>query len=130
LDPNNPQNGEVNRAGASLPQAPKFSANASAQYAWSLADLGILTLRGEYNYQSKIFFNTFQDDVASQGGYSLVNARLQLESKNKRWSVALWGKNLTDELYAHTKIRQDPLVGNLRYWGAPRTYGLHFSFRN
>lgn len=130
LDPNNPQNGEVDRAGASLPQAPEFSANASAQYAWPVRNLGSLTLRGEYYYQSKIFFNTFQDDVVSQSGYSLVNARLQLESKNKRWSVALWGKNLTDELYAHTKIRQDPLVGNLRLWGAPRTYGLHFSFRN
>ena len=129
LDPNNPQNGQVDRAGASLPQAPEYSANASAQYNLPINELGNLTLRAEYFYQSKIFFNTFQDDVASQAGYSLVNARLQLEGKNKRWSVALWGKNLTDKLYAHTKIRQDPLVGNLRMWGAPRSYGLQLSLR-
>ena len=129
VDPNNPQNGEVDRAGESMPQAPEFSMNASAQYHWPVKNLGNLSLRGEYYYQSMIFFNSFQDDVVSQSGYSLVNARLQLESKNKRWSVALWGKNLTDKLYAHTKIRQDPLVGNLRFWGAPRTYGLQFSVR-
>jgi iron complex outermembrane receptor protein len=130
LDPNNPQNGEVDRAGARLQQAPEFSATARAQYTWNLHGIGDLSLSGEYAYQSKIFFNTFQDDVVSQSGYSLVNARLQLESMNKRWFVALWGKNLTDTLYAHTKIRQDPLVGNLRFWGEPRTYGLQFGIRN
>ncbi|MFT5501170.1 MAG: iron complex outermembrane receptor protein [Woeseiaceae bacterium] len=130
LDPNNPQNGEVDRAGARLQQAPEFSATARAQYTWNLHGIGDLSLSGEYAYQSKVFFNTFQDDVVSQSGYSLVNSRLQLESMNKRWFVALWVKNLTDTLYAHTKIRQDPLVGNLRFWGEPRTYGLQFGIRN
>jgi iron complex outermembrane receptor protein len=130
LDPNNPQNGEVDRAGESLPQAPELSVNASAQYIWLIEEFGSLTLRGEFHYQSKIFFNTFQDDVVSQNGYTLVNAQLQWENSDKRWSIALWVKNLTDELYANTIIRQDPLVGSLRFWGAPRTYGLQFSVRN
>ncbi len=64
--------------------------------------------------------------------HSAIVAQPQLTCQylNKRWLIALWGKNLADTLYAHTKIRQDPLVGNLRFWGAPRTYGVQFSVRN
>ncbi len=130
MDPNNPQDGELNRSGYRLQQAPELSALVRAQYTWNVSRSRELSFAAEYAYQAKVFFNTFQDNVVSQDGYSLVNARLELESKDERWFVALWGKNITDRLYAHTKIRQDPLVGNLRFWGPPRTYGIQFGRRH
>ncbi len=130
MDPNNPQDGELNRSGYRLQQAPELSASVRAQYTWNVSRSRELSFAAEYAYQAKVFFNTFQDNVVSQDGYSLVNARLELESKDERWFVALWGKNITDRLYAHTKIRQDPLVGNLRFWGPPRTYGIQFGRRH
>lgn len=124
LDPNNPQLGQVDRKGAQMLQAPDFSITVAGEYSRQAGSAGTLTLRGEYRYQSKIFFNTFQDDVVSQDGYSLINARLSIESANGRWTAAVIGKNLTDKLYAQAKVRQDPIIGNLRFWSAPRTYGL------
>ena len=129
IDPNNPQLGEVDRQGAQMPQAPDFSITVAAEYDWAAWDAGRLTLRGEFRYQSMIFFNTFQDPVVSQDGYSLFNARLAFESANGRWSASVFVKNLTDKLYTQTKIRQDPIVGNLRFWGAPRTFGVQLGMR-
>ena len=90
---------------------------------------GRLTARGEYRYQSSVFFNASQDPFVKQGGYSLVNARLQFDSADGHWYVALWGQNLGDQLYAENIIRQDPLTGASRFWGAPRTYGVQAGYR-
>ena len=112
-----------------MPQAPDWSVNLAAQYTWLLRAAGELTLRGEYHYQSEMFFNIFQDPVVRQDGYGLLNARLSFESLDGRWHGALFAKNLLDELYAQTMIRQDPIIGNLRFWGAPRTYGMEVGVR-
>ncbi|MBI1733212.1 MAG: hypothetical protein HYR49_10675 [Gammaproteobacteria bacterium] len=76
-----------------------------------------------------LFFNTFQDPVVRQDGYSLLGARLSFETLSRRWYGALFASNLLDELYAQTMIRQDPIIGNLRFWGAPRTYGIQIGVR-
>jgi hypothetical protein len=54
---------------------------------------------------------------------------VQLAGCEGRWSVALCGRNLTDELYALSLIRQDPLVGKLSLRGAPRTFGVEVAAR-
>jgi iron complex outermembrane receptor protein len=64
-----------------------------------------------------------------QGSYGLVGARLELSGHEGRWSLALFGRNLSDELYAQNVIRQDPLVGKLSFWGAPRTFGIELAGR-
>jgi iron complex outermembrane receptor protein len=53
-------------------------------------------LRGDGKYQSKIYFDQFNSDAADQGGYTLFNARIELISHDERWTLALWGKNLSD----------------------------------
>lgn len=129
LDPNNPHLGEVDRRGGRMPQAPKLSVHVGAQYGWPLKGLGLLTLRGEYRYQSRMFFNIFQDPVVSQAGYNLVNARLSFESEKGRWHGELFARNVFDVVYAQTMMRLDPATGNQRWWGAPRTYGLQVGVR-
>ncbi|HKY91908.1 MAG TPA: hypothetical protein VJM11_12750, partial [Nevskiaceae bacterium] len=58
--------------------------------------------------------------------YYLVNARLGLKSADDRWSVTVFGRNLTDEVYYNAKIRSaDTLV---RYAGMPRTFGVSLSY--
>ena len=46
-----------------------------------------------------------------------------------RWSIAVFGTNLTDELYRTTVIRSPGLYGSLQFWGPPRQVGVQVSFR-
>jgi len=62
---------------------------------------------------------------------TLVDARIALNGRNDRWSVALWGKNLTDEVYypAATTVGAAAMgVPGLAFPGQPRTYGIDFRY--
>jgi iron complex outermembrane receptor protein len=128
IDPNRPAD-DPDREGDPLQQAPETSTNLGLQYDWDFARGARLTARAEWRYVSEVFFNAFSDPVVRQGGYSLYNARIGYEAPDNRWYVAIFGRNLGDKLYAQTKVRQDPLVGNLNVWGAPRTYGIEIGAR-
>ena len=127
IDPNNPDV-DPDRSGKRLPQAPRLSFNAGVQYLRPLAG-GMLRLGGEYRYQSSIYFNIYQDPALRQGGYGLFNAGIGWESGDERWYVELYGRNLGDKLYAQTILRNDPLTGTKRFWGAPRSAGLRLGYR-
>lgn len=127
VDPNNPSV-DPDRSGKRLPQAPRLSLNAGAQYLHPFGG-GMLRLSGEYRYQSSMYFNIYQDPALRQGGYGLFNAGIGWESGDEHWYVELYGRNLTDKLYAQSILRNDPLTGTKRFWGAPRTAGLRLGYR-
>ena len=127
FDPNNPDV-DPDRADGRLPQAPELSYNLGAWYSHPLAQ-GTLRFGAEYRYQSPIYFNIYQDPALRQGGYGLVNATVTFESRDERWYAELYGRNLTDELYQQTILRNDPLTGTKRFWGAPRIFGLRVGYR-
>jgi outer membrane receptor protein involved in Fe transport len=56
-----------------------------------------------------------------------VNAWVTLLEREDRWSVSLWGRNLTDEVRPTRffNVLTNPLVGQqLIALNAPRTYGI------
>jgi iron complex outermembrane receptor protein len=60
--------------------------------------------------------------------YLDANARVAYEPQSKRWSLALWGKNLTNNHVATTGF-DIPGLGTRTIWPTPpRTYGLDFSY--
>jgi iron complex outermembrane receptor protein len=126
-DPNNPDV-DPDRSGKRLPHAPRLALNAGVQYLYPLAG-GMLRLSGEYRYQSSIYFNIYQDPALRQGGYGLFNAGLGWESGDERWYVEVYGRNLGDKLYAQTILRNDPLTGTKRFWGAPLHAGVRVGYR-
>lgn len=127
VDPNNPAV-NADRSGNPLPQAPDSSINFGAERSW-LSDTGTLKAQLGYRYQSDMYFNPFKDSAVKQEGYGLVNASLRFDSFKQRWYMDVFVKNLTDKLYAETIIRQDPLVGTVYSWGAPRTFGVRFGYK-
>lgn len=127
VDPNNPAV-DPDRSGKRLPQAPRLSLNAGVQYLHPFAG-GTLRLSGEYRYQSSMYFNIYQDPALRQGGYGLLNAGIGWESGAGHWYVEFYGRNLTDKLYAQSILRNDPLTGTKRFWGAPRTAGVRVGYR-
>jgi iron complex outermembrane receptor protein len=57
-------------------------------------------------------------------GYGVLDARLGIAALNKRWTVSIWGKNLTNERYIifanRTALTLTPAV----LYAAPTTFGL------
>ncbi len=116
--------------------APKWTADVGLEYDTSPFSGGwTAQLRGSLNYTSK-FFTTNDDNPQSiAGGQTLLGARATLVSPDSRWSVSLYGDNLTDEHYFTIKFPQtlDSLFGVrvpatgatlLRgFMGAPITFG-------
>jgi len=108
------------------PRAPEWTAALGATYDWSLGNGGRLSLRGDATYTSKLFFGTdpihgFQDPL------TLLDARLTWLSPDAAWSIALWGTNLTDEVYFNGMLSLVTVLGREQGNVAPpRQWGLGF----
>ena len=57
-------------------------------------------------------------------GFINVDARVSVTSPDKRWEVAVWGKNLTDELVATYVTAFAPYQQVLVPYAPPKTYGV------
>ena len=121
--------GPVDLSGNTLRDAPEFTASIVAQYTWPIR-FGSLTLHGEYQYQSEIFFNPFNEDEVKQSGFDTAGARLSFDSNDGRWGVAVFGRNIFDDEYKTTVFRFDSTgfntLGNV---GQPRTFGIELTAR-
>jgi iron complex outermembrane receptor protein len=108
------------------PRTPEWTAAFGATYTWGLTNGGALSLRGDATYTSEMFFGTdpfngFQDPL------TLVDARLTWESPNQSWSMALFGTNLTDEVYFNGMLSLVTVLGREQGNVAPpREYGVTF----
>ena len=59
--------------------------------------------------------------------YAILDARVGIRSVDDRWSVQVWGRNLTDEYY----ITNANYLGEFAYRlaGDPLTYGIRLSVK-
>jgi iron complex outermembrane receptor protein len=115
--------------------APKWQVNLGAEYDAALANGWTAQLRGSLNYASKVFTTNDDSPQGLTGGNTLLGARLTLVSPDRRWSVALFGDNLSNQKYFTLKLPQtldkffgvqDPATGHTMmrgFMGAPRTVG-------
>ncbi len=124
-DPNNPV--DVDQDGNDLPKAPEFSVSLGAEYHMPLEDLGRLILRMEYSYRDRIFYTLFNDPLAAADSHDIVNGRLTLNSRDDKWSAALYVRNLLDEDYEIGGFRGGAF-GNVVEFGRPRTYGINLKY--
>ncbi len=110
--------------------APLWSASASLTYQWDFTG-GLL---GRFNIGSKYVseHNTGSDldPEKIQDGFALVNARLGIGARSGRWTVELWGQNLTDETYKQVGFDAPLQPGAWNaFLGPPRTYGVTLRVR-
>jgi iron complex outermembrane receptor protein len=108
-----------------LTQAPEWQFNTSAQYSFPLSDRLELTARVDYKWQSRVYFDIYNNPQNSQPAYGLLNASVQVGAQDKAWSLMAWVRNATDERYisqGSAGSGANPAVtGSL---GLPRMYGL------
>ncbi len=84
--------------------------------------------RLEYNYIGELYMAQDLDEALKRGAIDMVNTRVGISSRDKRWEVTLWGRNLLDE--EHFVIGFDvPLLGGFAGINAPPlTYGISFNY--
>ena len=107
-------------------QVPKWKFSVGTQYDVDLGDFGVLTPHIDMVYQSTVHYSpSLIDDLPTQRGYALANARITWRDKKRQWSLAGYVTNLTNKLY-YTNIFSSlngfgAAEGQV---GAPRQFGL------
>jgi iron complex outermembrane receptor protein len=120
----------VDLEGNELIMAPEVNFNVAADWDLVTTELGTTMLRLDTSYVDDHYFEIFNVDRMQEDGYWVHNARLQFDSSNEDWSVALWVKNLADEEYRSSGIDLQASFGyDYSHIGAPRTYGAEFTYR-
>jgi iron complex outermembrane receptor protein len=114
-----------------LPGAPDNMLNFAAEYRIPLSGGSELALRGELLHQGDIEYSPTADPVAHVDPAELYNARLAWTSADDRWTVAAWGRNLTDEAVVERvfDLYDNPFAGQtFIVLNPPRTYGLELRY--
>lgn len=133
--------GPVSVAGNPFPYAAKSSATLGFDYTPFDNGTTKLMLHGDANYTGRFYFDSFKDysrgplpQVASgkfgngEGNYWLLNGRVTLT--HGQYSIAAWGKNLTNKVYYPFGISLENLFGNgYRVRAQPRSYGIEATMR-
>jgi len=120
------QGNPENVAGNTLPRAPDFTAALTARYLFTSGAIdGSAALT--YTYRGEQFFNPDNRENSRQPAYGLLNASLDLDI-NENWSVGIWGRNLSDEVYRG--MRGVSFLGiPFSLYMQPRTYGIEAAYR-
>ena len=123
----NPVPGEASFTGNKLPYAPEFKLYAGVQYSVPMGEQGNMIFNLDYSQMDDQFSDPSNSAVDTIDSYDLWNARVAWTPSDESWELALWGKNLADEEY--NAINNDNFLGTPRtVWGAPRLYGLSFTY--
>lgn len=110
--------------GNRLPFNPEWTVAVSGEYAFDTG-FGSLTPRLDYRFQSRTFFTAFNLPFEQQAPYGLLAARLTFVDKRDRFSLAVYGDNLTDERYytfGQNALQAQGVAYN--YIGRPREFGV------
>jgi iron complex outermembrane receptor protein len=82
------------------------------------------SLKANYTQTGESFWTP--NNTIRQEPFGLFDASLRFQAPNADWNITVWGKNLTDELYA---VAAQAFFGDLmNYYGAPRTFGIDLSY--
>ena len=111
-----------------LPQAPKWQFNASAQYSMPISGNLQITARADYKWQSRVFFDIYNNPLNAQNSYGLFNASLGIGSSNDGWSVTGWVRNAFDKRYISEGTVSPGATPSVNGTiGMPRMYGATFT---
>ncbi len=116
----------VDYAGNRISRTPEHKLVVSPAYTLGLASGADLRFAVDYAYESRIFDDNSNEGPEVRDPTHFVDARVIFTDPSRRWTVSLWGKNLTDEV---TRTFQSVFLGaNFGAYNPPRTYGLSLNW--
>lgn len=113
-------------SGNDIPKSPRFQATVNGSYRIDLADGAALHLNTSYTYNSGYALEA--DNIMRQNAFDRVNASIRWVSADDRYSVRVWGNNLTDERVINYGSTLSDGTHNVSY-EAPRSYGVTFGVK-
>ncbi|MFM9853027.1 MAG: TonB-dependent receptor [Sphingomonadaceae bacterium] len=124
-----------------ISNAPEYVVTGGVGYSPDLGNNGLSGLIYlDFRYQSDVNTGSDLDIEKVQDGFAVVNGRLGIYGRDKKWGIEVWGQNLLNETYQ--QIAADaPLQGGgttrgvalgsatanqlfIAFPGEPRTYGI------
>ncbi len=126
----NDDNGQpINYAGNRLLKAPDVTFSVAPEYNMPLSDKLRLRVGLNLNHTGKAYNDVSNSEVIARVSASILNGRVAIVPTDGRWSLAFWGKNLTNKLYIQHGWEYD--WGNQIAWSRPRYYGVevYLNFR-
>jgi iron complex outermembrane recepter protein len=117
----------ANFGGASFPNTPKWETAASAEYDWPLHDNLKAFVSGRYTYRSGTYGDFIANPLLRIPSYGLLDAAAGVRTDDGKWSIQLWGHNITDRYYWASQVANTESI--VRYAGMPVTYGVTASYR-
>ncbi|WP_160486844.1 TonB-dependent receptor [Aurantiacibacter rhizosphaerae] len=114
-----------NADGNTTGRTPRFTANLLATYTRQTS-IGEFGLTGSFAHNSGYFFDP--DNRIKAPGYDLFGASVSWTDPSDRYTIRVWGENLTDEEYL-SQFSQGGGIGDTYTYAPPRTYGVTLSGR-
>ena len=109
-------------SGYKMQRAPEYTGNLGASYDLAIAG-GELTLSGNLYYTSSFYFDP--EEQFRQNGYEALSLRAQWTDPSEKYTVALFGDNVTNKRY-QTQVLFNTL-GTGAVWNSPVTYGIELN---
>lgn len=126
LDPVTGEEVVTSFKGNPLMNAPEWSGNASADYRLSIGG-GEARFFLQYTYADEKYSNytAFPQELVDE--IKLVNGKISWTPESQRWSIGVYGRNLTDEEYLSQKQWFAPALA-IGGMGPPREYGAEVTY--
>ena len=117
------QPGQVDNTNLTPSNAPRWTAAFSADYRGTVRDIGALTLHIDEAYTTSMWTADDNNPISYRAPQALLNAAIGFSSAADRYSVSIWGRNLTDKTVTEVGVTAYPLFS---LWNPtpPRTFGL------
>ena len=116
-------------SGFQVARVPQMSGTFAYSHVFTLASAATLSFEGSVKFAGARWLGIDFIPSERDGSYSLVDASLSYAAADNRWSVGVFGRNMTDSVYYTGGIQTAFLGGVI---GAniapPRTYGIRGSF--
>lgn len=106
--------------GEDLTFSPRFVSSLNADYRIPLGQSGELRANLNFSHRDSQKLTA----VTKASAYSLLGGRLAWTSTNEQWEVALWGRNITNEVFLESATEFDTLGFRAVRRNEPRTFGI------
>ncbi len=91
---------------AVAPLTPELTASLSPEYTYDMNNGGFVTYRLDWSYRDDMFGEPSSDPgrLTKIDSRSLLNFDVSYHSPDERWTLGIYGRNVTDERYVNAKL--------------------------
>ena len=109
--------------------APRTHVNAALEYTFHLGRTFELIPRGEVDSNSTVYFDSSNNPLLSQPGYTVANFSLRLADTKANWDLVAWIRNAFKRQYSTDALDLSNFGLDVAVHGFQQTYGVSINYR-